>query len=604
MRRIAAVAVLIVVISALVGAAGAVAQEDSSEDGEKVVLRVGSSNDIDGFNPFKIVEIPSYEIMDLNYDLLVDFSPKDSSPIPGLADSWETSDDGLTWTFHLNKDAKWHDGVDVTSEDVAYTFNRILDEEQGLYIDYVRQIESIETPDEDTVVFKTKDPSVQMLSMYVYILPKHIWEDVPADETKSFENEPAIGTGPFQAVEWREGQFARLKANPDYFRGAPHIDEIIFQFYDNDDTMVQAFKNGEVDYIGYAIPINLFKSLENQEGIETNSAPDPGFSQLGFNLYEPSPEAIEQFDAPKTTTGNPALLDPVVREAINWAIDEKALTEKILQGEGIPGSTLVPPALAKYHLEIPDSELQGFDIERSKDLLAQAGWEDTNDNGTVDKDGEELELRLFVRSEEKDSVTAGQFIEDWFREAGIGLETKAISDTALTDAIYAADYDMFIWGWGSDADPDFILSVLTCDQFMGWSDTFWCNEDYSRMYQEQKKQLDLGERAATIKEMQRIAYEANPYVIFYYDNQTEAWRTDRFEGWTKTPTNSNFGQVAYSFSNETYTNLRPLSSGGEGGAGSSGGTSPLVYVGLGIVAVAAIAGIVAFLRRGSAEDRA
>ena len=265
-------------------------RQDSSGEDEKVVFRIGDTNDIDGFNPFKLVEIPSFEVMDLTYDLLVDFSPKDSSPVPGLADSWETSDDGLTWTFHLNKDAKWHDGKPVTSEDVAYTFQRILDEEQGLYIDYVKQIESIETPDEHTVVFTTKEPSVQMLSMYVYILPKHIWEDVPADETKSFKNEPAIGSGPFQAVEWKKGQFARLKANPDYFRGAPKIDEIIFQFYDNDDTMVQALKNGEVDYIR-SMPINLFKSLENQEGIETNSAPDPGFTELGFNLYEPTPEA-------------------------------------------------------------------------------------------------------------------------------------------------------------------------------------------------------------------------------------------------------------------------------------------------------------------------
>ena len=605
MRRIAAVAVLMVVISALLGATGAAAQEEGSKD-EKQVLRIGSTNDIDGFNPFKIVEIPSFEVMDLNYDLLVDFSEKDSSPVPGLADSWETSEDGLTWTFHLNKQAKWHDGEDVTSEDVAYTFNRILEEEQGLFIDYVSQIESIETPDEDTVVFKTKDPSVQMLSMYVYILPKHIWEDVPAGETKSFENEPAVGTGPFQAVEWRKGQFARLEANPDYFRGAPHIDEIIFQFYDNDDTMVQAFRNGEVDYI-QGIPINLFKSLENQEGIETNSAPDPGFTELGFNLYEPSPEVIEEFDAPETSTGHPALLDPTVREAINWAIDEEELTDKILQGEGIPGSTLVPPALAKYHLEIPESERQGFDPERSKELLAEAGWEDTNNNGTVDRDGEELELRLFVRSEDKDSVTAGQFIEDWFGEAGIGLETKAISDTALTDAIYAADYDMFIWGWGSDPDPDFILSVLSCDQIMGWSDTFWCNEDYTRMYEEQKTQLDLDERAATIKEMQRIAYEQNPYVIFYYDNQTEAWRTDKFEGWTETPTNTDAGQVAFTVSNATYLNLQPLSEGGGGGgaaSGDGGGTSPLLYVGLGIVAVAAVAGIFLFLRRGSAEDRA
>jgi peptide/nickel transport system substrate-binding protein len=587
-------------ISLLTGATGVSAQGSSGEN-EKLVFRIGSSNDIDGFNPFKIVEIPSYELMGLTYDYLVGFSPKDSSPVPGLADSWETSDDGLTWTFHLNKDAKWHDGKPVTSEDVAYTFRRILEEKQGLYIDYVSQIEKIETPDKHTVVFKTKDPSVQMLSMLVYILPKHIWEDVPADETKTFKNEPAIGSGPFQAVEWKEGQSVRLEANPDYFRGAPHIDEIIFQLYDNDDTMVQALKNGEVDYIAW-FPINLFKSLENQEGIETNSAPDPGFTELGFNLYEPTPEAIEEFDAPKTSTGNPALLDPQVREAINWSIDEEELTQKILQGEGIPGSTLVPPALARYHLKLEESEIQGFDIERSKQLLEQAGWTDTNGDGTVDKDGEELELRLFVRSEDKDSVTAGQFIEDWFGEAGIGLETKAISDTALTDAIYAADYDMFIWGWGSDPDPDFILSVLTCDQLMGWSDTFWCNEDYSRMYQEQKEQLDLDERAATIKEMQRIAYEENPYVIFYYDNQTEAWRTDKFEGWTKTPNAANPGQVAYTVTTKTYLNLRPLSSDSAGGEGGS--TSPLLYILLAGVVVAVIAGVVFFLRRGSAEDRA
>ncbi|MDQ3252130.1 MAG: ABC transporter substrate-binding protein [Actinomycetota bacterium] len=568
---------------------------------EKLVLRIGDTNDIDGFNPFKLVEIPSFEVMDLTYDLLVDFSPKDSSPVPGLADSWETSEDGLTWTFHLNKEARWHDGKPVTSEDVAYTYQRILDEEQGLFIDYVSQIESIETPDEHTVVFTTKDPSVQMLSMYVYILPKHIWKDVPADETKTFENSPVIGSGPFQAVEWKKGQSARLVANPDYFRGAPNLDEIIFQFYDNDDTMVQALKNGDVDYIS-GIPINLFKSLENQEGIETNSAPDPGFTELGFNLYEPSPEVIEEFGAPKTTTGNPALLDPKVREAINWAIDEEELTQKVLQGEGIPGSTLVPPILAKYHLKLDESEIQGFDIQRSRELLEQAGWTDTNSDGTVDKNGEELELRLFVRSEDKDSVTEGQFIEDWFEEAGVGLETKAISDTALTDAIYAADYDMFIWGWGSDADPDFILSVLTCEQFMGWSDTFWCNEDYSRMYQEQKEQLDIDERAATVKEMQRIAYEDNPYIIFYYDNQTEAWRTDKFEGWLKTPTTADPGQIAYTFSNEGYLNLRPLSTGDAPDEG--GGTSPLVYIGLALVGAAIVAVVIVLVRRRSAEDRA
>jgi len=601
MRKFAAAVVLMTLIVGLTGATSAGAQSESGDD-EKLVLRIGDTNDIDGFNPFKLVEVPSFEVMDLTYDLLVDFSPKDSSPVPGLADSWEHSKDGLKWTFHLNKDATWQDGKPVTSEDVAYTFNRILKEEQGLFIDYVRQIDKIETPDKHTVVFTTKDPSVQMLSMYVYILPKHIWKDVPPDETKTFPNEPAIGSGPFQAVEWKKGQYARLKVNPDYFKGAPELDEIIFQFYDNDDTMVQALKNGDVDYIS-GIPINLFKSLKNQEGIETNSAPDPGFTELGFNLYEPSPEVVKEFDAPKKTTGDRALLDPKVREAINWAIDEDALTEKVLQGEGVPGSTLVPSVLAKYHLELPESELQGFDIGRSKKLLEQAGWKDTDGDGIVDKDGKDLTLRLFVRSEDKDSITEGQFIEDWLEEAGLGLETKALSDTALTDAIYAADYDMFIWGWSSDADPDFILSVLTCDQIMGWSDTFWCNKDYSRMYQEQKEQLDIDERADTIKEMQRIAYEDNPYVIFYYDNQTEAWRTDKFEGWTKTPTTADPGQIAYTFTNEGYLNLRPLSS-ENSPEDAGGGTSPLLYVGLALVGVVVIVVVVVLVRRRSVEDRA
>ena len=160
--------------------------------------------------------------------------------------------------------------------------------------------------------------------------------------------------------------------------------------------MVQALKNGEVDYI-QGIPINLFKSLENQDGIETNSAPDPGFTELGFNLYEPTPEAIEEFDARPRRPPETRPARSLVREAINWSIDEEELTEKILQGEGIPGSTLVPPALAKYHLKLDGVRDPGL-RHRAPRVAEQAGWEDTNGDGTVDKDGEELELRLFVRS--------------------------------------------------------------------------------------------------------------------------------------------------------------------------------------------------------------
>jgi peptide/nickel transport system substrate-binding protein len=601
MKRALMVVMMLALVAGAVSALPPVAAQTEDGDDEEVVVRFGTTNSLDSLNPFKAVEIPSYEVINMQYNLLVQFSQEDLSPVPGIAESWETSEDGLTWTYHLNPDATWSDGEPVTSEDVKYTYERIQEEEQGTYIDYVRQIDRIETPDDQTVVLHTKKPSVQMLSIWVPILPQHIWEDVPADESKTFKNEPAVGSGPFQAQEWRRGQFVRLIKNPHYFRREPAVDEIVIQFYDNPDTMVQALKQGEVDFID-SIPTRLFQSLEGEPQIETLSSSDAGFTELGFNLYEPNPQVIEEFDAPETSTGHPALLDVRVRQAINWAIDEQELTDSVLLGEGQVGSTLVPPPLAKYHLELEESEVMGFDIARAQELLAEAGWEDTDGNGFVDKDGEDLELRLYVRSESTDTIKAGTFISDWLEQAGIRVNTKAVSDNTLTDDIYAADYDMFIWGWGSDPDPDFILSVLTCGQFMFWSDTFWCDEEYSRLYEEQKTQLDLDERAQTIHEMQRIAYEESPYVIFFYDNTLEAYRTDTFTGWTRQP--EDLGPLVSS-TGAMYTaeNLKPVSAATPASA-EEGGISPAIIVAIVGAAAAALIAFYYLRRRESEEDRA
>jgi peptide/nickel transport system substrate-binding protein len=601
MKRAVIVVMMLALVAGAVSALPPVAAQTEGGGDEKVVVRFGTTNSLDSLNPFKAVEVPSYEVINMQYNLLIQFSQEDLSPVPGIAESWEASDDGLTWTYHLNPDATWSDGEPVTSEDVKYTYERIQEEEQGTYIDYVRQIDRIETPDDQTVVLHTKKPSVQMLSIWVPILPKHIWEEVSADESKTFKNEPAVGSGPFQAQEWRRGQFVRLVKNPHYFRSEPAVDEIVIQFYDNPDTMVQALKQGEVDFID-SIPTRLFQSLEGEPQIETLSSSDAGFTELGFNLYEPNPQVIEEFDAPETSTGHPALLDVRVRQAINWAIDEEELTDKVLLGEGQVGSTLVPPPLAKYHLELEESEVMGFDIARAQELLAEAGWEDTDGNGVVDKDGEDLELRLYVRSESTDTIKAGTFISDWLEQAGIRVNTKAVSDNTLTDDIYAADYDMFIWGWGSDPDPDFILSVLTCGQFMFWSDTFWCNEEYSRLYEEQKTQLDLNERAETIHEMQRIAYEESPYVIFFYDNALEAYRTDTFTGWTRQP--EDLGPLVSS-TGAIYTaeNLKPVSAATPASA-EEGGISPAVLIAIVAGTIAGLFVLYYVRRRESEEDRA
>jgi peptide/nickel transport system substrate-binding protein len=593
MRR--AVLICLVLLTSVL-AIPAVAQTPASED--EVVFRIGLVNDIDSLNPFKALELPSYEVMNLQYNLLIEFSPEDLSPVPGIAESWESSEDGLTWTYHLRDDVTFHDGEPLTSEDVKFTFDTVRENPgaAGAFVDYVQQIESIKTPDDQTVVMTTKKPSVQMLSMYVPILPEHIWGDVADDELKAFANEPSIGTGPFQAVEWDRGQSVHLVKNESYFGPEPAIDEIYFQIYDNDDTMVQALKQGEVDYI-FNPPIDLFLSLEGEQGIHTQSSDDPSFVELGMNSYEPTPEAIE-LGAPEKSLGHPALRDVRVRQAINWAVDEEAIVERVLRGEATPGSTLIPPNFSRWRLELQDSELMDFDLDRASDLLAEAGWEDTDGDGIVQKDGADLELRLFARSEENATVRAAEFIQGWLEQAGIRVTTEAMSDNKLTEETYATDFDLFIWGWGTDPDPDSILSVLTCDQINNLSDSFWCNEEYDRLYELQKTQLDPAERAETVREMQRILYEETPYDILYYRTLTEAYRDDAFTGWTRQPEGTGSSLFAYGAS--TYLNLRPAG----GDAPASSGEAP---TGLIIIAGLVIAGAVIWVllrRRASSDERA
>ncbi|HEX3906965.1 MAG TPA: ABC transporter substrate-binding protein, partial [Mycobacteriales bacterium] len=143
-------------------------------------LTVGISQDVDSLNPFVGVLASSYELYQLSYDTLTEYSPNDFTPKPGLATSWKTSPNGLTWTFTIRSGVKWSDGVPLTAHDVAYTFNRVMHglNEQTNYGNYVADLKSVTAPNDTTVVMTTKHPDPSMLALSVYILPEHIWKNV------------------------------------------------------------------------------------------------------------------------------------------------------------------------------------------------------------------------------------------------------------------------------------------------------------------------------------------------------------------------------------------------------------------------------------------
>ena len=573
-------------------------QDGGGASGGRVVFTIGDDNDIDSMNPFVGVEAPAYLMYSMNYDLLVHFSTEDYSPAPGLAESWEVSEDGLTWTFNIRQGVEWHDGEPFTAHDVAYTYNRVLEERIGAYISYLRLVETVEAVDDFTLEITTRRPTTGILSAWVYIMPEHIWSEIDKEERKTFENYPnPVGTGPFQVVEWQKGQFFRLEANPDYWGGAPKVDEIVYRIFNNEDAAVQALRNGEIDFAD-TLQSTPFESLQGVENIETNAANAIAFDEIGINAGadETSP----------SSDGHPALKDVTVRRAMAHAIDKEALVDRVLRGNGKAGQTIVPSSVPFYHYEPTEDELFEFDPEQANQLLDDAGYEDTDGDGVREMPGggEPLRFRYFIRSEKNNTANASQFVTSWLEDIGIETRVQALTDAKLTDVIYEGKFDLFHWGWFPDPDPDFILSVMTCDQRPPdgvWSDSFYCNEEYDEMYLEQKTLLDLDERAEMIKEMQRTVFLDVPYIVLWEEPTLQAYRSDRWRGFVQQPTGD--GDLLASSGPFSYVSIEPVSEevAAQSARESARGIPPGVWVAI-AVGVVAVVGLVMFRRSRIDED--
>lgn len=517
----------------------------SPQESTRHILKIGFLREIEGLNPFTIWSYQAYEVMNLNYNRLITWD-EDMNVVPDLAKEWTVSEDGLTWTFKLQEGVKWHDGEPFTSADVKFTFEYIRDNELGYFVDYVAAMTDIQAPDDATVVITLEEPLAWMPNILVPILPKHIWENVDPEEANSdYENAEPIGTGPFRVVEHVTGEYTRMVANKDYFKGAPKIDEIFFQTFANADLMVEALKRGDIDAIT-SCPAAQFKALQEEapEGITLLDAMTPAFTELSINVW----------DDP-SSQGNPLLRDQRIRAAMEHAIDRQRILEVDFFGYGEVGSTLVPSIYDFWHLKLDESEFRSFDLEKSKGILEEAGYKVGANGIRVSPNGEPLSFTVLVRSESPDSRKAAELIREWFKEVGIELKIEAIDEGALTDRIYEGNFDMFIWGWFVDIDPSSILKIMTTGEIMSWSDCFYSNPEYDELYEKQRSILDPEERREVIHEMQRIVYRDAPYIILSYDPELQAYRTDRFKGWVQNPAG---GPVIFTNTIETYEKLEPI----------------------------------------------
>jgi len=515
-----------------------------------VVMTIGTTLVPDTFNPFSMMSGTSWTATHFIYERLVTDDPVNRQPIPMLAQSWETSPDGKVWTFHLVHNSIWHDNIPVTAEDVNFTFNLILDNprEGGLYSNYVTNITDVRALDDYTVRFTTDVPKATMLSMWVPILPKHLWSAVPINRLQGvdmwssvfFPNGP-IGSGPMilDSYDRTLGEIRFLKWDK-YHMGTINVDEVLFKIFSSEDPMMTALDAGSIDLAMY-VPNNLWDTTLASDDIDGQVADAFVLNELGFNCASPTlkfatdthgrplfPKASQQ-----TETWNMS-----VRQAVAMAINKTQLVTEIMKDLADKGDTLIPPITPFWKYNVTGAEEWKFDPEGAKAKLEAAGYSDVDSDGireNVSNPTSELSFNFFYITGVAADQLAADKIADWLLAIGINVQPDPIVEMTMYQKVVNMEADMYLWNWWPDVDPSFILSILTTDEIpadngdmSAWQDAMYSNPVYDQMFLQQQSAVDLTERQTIVHEMQKILYHDSPYVVLWYPYSLFAYRTDRF----------------------------------------------------------------------------
>ncbi|MCC7117635.1 MAG: ABC transporter substrate-binding protein [Anaerolineales bacterium] len=498
------------------------------------VLRIGWAQGPDSLNIGVAWLASAYTISELTYSSMYELK-LDGTLAFDLGTDVKRSDDGLIYTFTIREGVKFHDGQTLTAKDVAFTYNLVKDHEDFPTLhSYTEHFVSVEAPDDKTVVITLDEaiPNIESKLVFLYILPEHIWKDHSAgDAAATFENLEMIGSGPFKMLEYKPNEFIRLGVNKDYYGGTASLDEVIFQIFSSNDALVQSLKTGQIDLIT-GVPNTSVELLKADSNIKvvSGSPLSPDLADIIFNIADP---ANCPTDDGGLCTGHPALRDKQVRQALAYATDKQKIIDIILLGMGETGVALVPSGLGEwFNSDIKD---YAFNLDTANQMLDDAGYKDTDGDGVREMpDGSQpLIFRMNWPSSDTTAPRMAELLSETWGKVGVKLQMQGMESDALTAICCPVyDYDIMLWGWVADPDPNTLLIIPTTDQIpTGYNETGYSNPKYDELYEAQGRELDHAKRVEMVHEMQAIIHEDVPYIIPYYAFAIEAHRTDRFTGW-------------------------------------------------------------------------
>ncbi|MCK5826095.1 MAG: peptide-binding protein [Desulfuromusa sp.] len=453
----------------------------------------------------------SSEINGLIYNGLVRYDK--NLQIEGeLAESWDISEDNLTITFYLHKGVTWHDGAPFTSADVKFNYQLYIDPKTPTaYAESFKQVTGIETPDPYTfIVHYDKPYAPALISWAMSIHPRHLLEG--EDITKSSLARKPIGTGPYRFSEWVGGEKIVLESNSDYFEGQPYLKRVVYRIIPDISTQFLELQTGSLDYMGLSplqfdrqTDTSAFRRLYNKYRYLNF-----GYTYLGYNLK------------------HPIFQDKRVRHALSYAINKQELIDGVLLGYGKVATGPYKPDTWVYNDNVPK---YGYNPEKARQLLAEAGWQDRDDDGILDKDGKKLAFTIVTNQGNDLRSKTGEIIQRRFKEVGIEVKLRIIEwATFLKEFINPGNFDATILGWTGGPEPDqynIWHSSKTGPRqlnFIGFK-----NPEVDSLLEKGRRVFDQQQRKVIYDRFQEILAEEQPYTFLYIGEALPAV-SKRFRG--------------------------------------------------------------------------
>ncbi|WP_425248591.1 ABC transporter substrate-binding protein [Chelativorans salis] len=458
------------------------------------VLIVGQIAEPKSLDPHAVTAVNDFRILMNVYDGLVRYSDGTLEVEPALAESWEISDDGKTYTFHLREGVTFHDGSPFNAEAVKFNFQRFLDEEHPYHDTgpfplafFFSAVEEVTAEDEHTVVFTLNEPYAPFLSNLAYPMGLIVSPAAVEEHGKDFGRNPS-GTGAFKFAEWESNSRVVVERNEDFWDGAPPLEAVVFRPITDANTRVAEMLSGGLDLMVETPPDNVAQFADDPAfTVYEQAGPHVWF--LILNMKE------EPFD------------EKAARQAVNYAINKQALVENVLQGTAEIAAGPTPPAFAWAHNE--SLEPYPYDPEKAKELLEEAGY-----------DGEEVVFYVTEGgSGMLDPVAMGTAIQADLAAVGMNVKIETYEWNTFLGEVnpgLEGKADMAEMAWMTN-DPDTLpYLTLRTDAFPengGFNSGYYSNPEVDTILEQARQATEMEERAALYQQMQEIVHEDAPWAF-------------------------------------------------------------------------------------------